>query len=204
MDTKSVKRDIIKNFIDAQGLNSSVEVLAALEGYLEKDHRNEVGAFFLSESGAQLIAQQVYLVGDESESDPQFLYSLTTDNPQRPRMYCLSHFSGKIRTFELVDDLGTIVSNYKYEILAYVFGSGNVVPSMIPNLSEIFLHGKYVREVGKSRFKVTAKTTSYSEVEVIADDLASAMRMARGLDGGYFTPIEGEGDWEILEAVKIN
>lgn len=49
-------------------------------------------------------------------------------------------------------------------------------------------------------YRVMAATTTYSYVDLYALTKAEALETAQSLDGGDFTTIENEGEWEIQNA----
>lgn len=55
------------------------------------------------------------------------------------------------------------------------------------------------------KFKVVASYTSYCMVEIEADDEDQAWEIARGMDGGSFTPADnGEGNWYIENITEVD
>lgn len=56
----------------------------------------------------------------------------------------------------------------------------------------------------KRTYEVTAKTVTYSTIEVQAHSESEALLKASKIDGGDFTPIEDDGDWIIDSAKVVN
>jgi len=53
------------------------------------------------------------------------------------------------------------------------------------------------------KFKVTACYYTYCTAEVEAEDEYQAYDIARGMDGGDFTPSKDNFDWHINDVVEI-
>jgi len=53
------------------------------------------------------------------------------------------------------------------------------------------------------KFKVTACYYTYCTAEVEAEDEDQAYDIARGMDGGDFTPSKDNFDWHINDVVEI-
>ena len=49
------------------------------------------------------------------------------------------------------------------------------------------------------KFRVMAFMTTPLFIEVEAETLSQAVAIAKETDGGYFTPIEHQGEWEVAD-----
>ena len=55
-----------------------------------------------------------------------------------------------------------------------------------------------------AKFKIIASYISACEIVIDAENEAQAYQMAKQLDGGDFTPLNAQYDWNITDIVKVN
>ena len=96
-----------------------------------------------------LIGDEIFLNDDENEENPINLY---TDIPEddaedgsEVKLYALGK-DGSVRIFQFTKSLTIIKVHHRWEILNYCLGE--VTEDDQVTMKDIFMHGKYVKEVG--------------------------------------------------------
>ena len=90
----------------------------------------------------ELILEEIYLNGDNNEEYPINVYA----DKNSGLIYTVCNKRNTLKSWELTDEQNKIAKEHREEILDYCLCI--VTPQDEVSLSDIFLHGKYVKKLG--------------------------------------------------------